>query len=169
MVWKRYNGRIIAVCAVILMLGMTSFFAGRGTECEGTQEEQQSDMAAEQEQQTPAPVVVGPDSTEAGQTGSDAEDVSEAGTSGEAEPEYDFGPVSYDLTSLPPMENRMYAAWEDNIYYRQYSDEDLEDGALWGEFSGITGTAKEIMCMEPGRQRPYPACEPVGHETLLSV
>lgn len=147
--WKRYNGRIIAVCAVIFMLGMTGFFAGRGTEYEGTQEEQQSDRAAEQEQQTPAPVVVEPDSTEAGQTGSDAEDVSEAGTSGEAEPEYDFGPVSYDLTRLPPMENRMYAAWEGNIYYRQYSDEDLEDGALWGGFSGITGTAKEIMCMEP--------------------
>ena len=149
MVWKRYNGRIIAVCAVIFMLGMTGFFAGRGTEREGTQEEQQSDTAAEQEQQTPAPVVVEPDSTEAEQAGSGAEDVSEAGTSGEAEPEYDFGPVSYDLTGLPPMENRRYAAWEGNIYYRQYSDEDLEDGALWGEFSGITGTAKEIMCMEP--------------------
>lgn len=149
MVWKKYNSRIIAVCAVILMLGMTGFFAGCGAEREGTQEEQQGDTAAEQEQQTPAPVVVEPDSTEAGQAGSDAADTSEAGTSGEAEPEYDFGPVSYDLTRLPPMENRMYAAWEGNIYYRQYSDEDLEEGALWGDFAGIPDTVKELMRMEP--------------------
>lgn len=132
MVWKRYNGRIIAVCAVIFMLGMTGFFAGRGAEREGTQEEQQSDTAAEQEQQTPAPVVVEPDSTEAGQAGLGAADASEAGTSGEAE--HDFAPVSYDLSKIPAMENRMYAAWEGNIYYRQYSDEDKEDGGLWAHF-----------------------------------
>ena len=75
MMWKKYNGRIAAVCVLILMLCMTIFPADSGTE-------------------------------------------------------HDFAPVSYDLTNLPPMENEMYAEWEGNIYYRQYSDEDMEDGGL---------------------------------------
>lgn len=137
MVWKKYNGRIAAVCILIFLLCVTGLSAGRGTEYEEAQKEQHSDTTAEQERETPAPVVVEPDTVESVQVGSGVE------------PEYDFGPVSYDLTRLPPMENGRYAEWEGNIYYRQYSDEDLEDGALWGEFSGITGTAKEIMCMEP--------------------
>lgn len=62
---------------------------------------------------------------------------------------YGCSPVSEDLSMLPAMENRVYAEWEDKIYYRQYSDEDLEDGALWGAFAGIPDTAKELMCMEP--------------------
>ncbi|MDE6405379.1 MAG: DUF5050 domain-containing protein [Lachnospiraceae bacterium] len=62
---------------------------------------------------------------------------------------YGCGPVSEDLSMLPAMENRVYAEWEGRIYYRQYSDEDLEDGALWGIFAGIPDTVKELMCMEP--------------------
>lgn len=61
---------------------------------------------------------------------------------------YDFGPISYDLTDIPAMENELYAAWEGRIYYRQYSDEDMEEGALWAEFSPIADTEKELMCME---------------------
>lgn len=62
--------------------------------------------------------------------------------------QYNFGPISYDLTNLPPMKNKLYAAWEGRIYYRQYSDEDMEEGGLWGHFSPIAGTEKELMCME---------------------
>lgn len=62
--------------------------------------------------------------------------------------QYNFGPVSYDLTNLPPMKNKLYAAWEGRIYYRQYSDEDMEEGGLWGDFSPIADTEKELMCME---------------------
>lgn len=32
--------------------------------------------------------------------------------------QYNFGPISYDLTNLPPMKNKLYAAWEGRIYYR---------------------------------------------------
>lgn len=62
---------------------------------------------------------------------------------------YKCSPVSADLSGIPAMENRRYAAWEGSIYYRQYSDEDLEDGALWGDFGDVPGTAKELMCMKP--------------------
>lgn len=62
--------------------------------------------------------------------------------------QYNFGPVSYDLANLAPMENKLYAKWEGRIYYRQYSDEDMEEGGLWGHFSPIAGTEKELMCME---------------------
>lgn len=62
--------------------------------------------------------------------------------------QYNFGPVSYDLANLSPMKNKLYAAWEGRIYYRQYSDEDMEEGGLWGHFSPITGAEKELMCME---------------------
>ncbi len=62
--------------------------------------------------------------------------------------QYNFGPISYDLTNLPPMKNKLYAVWEGRIYYRQYSDEDMEEGGLWGDFSPIAGTEKELMCME---------------------
>ncbi len=76
-------------------------------------------------------------------TDSIAEKTQEAGSA-----QYNFGPVSYDLTNLPPMKNKLYTAWEGKIYYRQYSDEDMEEGGLWGEFSPIAGTKKELMCVE---------------------
>lgn len=62
---------------------------------------------------------------------------------------YRCSPVSEDLSALPAMENRVYAGWEGNIYYRQYSDEDTDEGGLWAEFEPVPGTAKEIMCMKP--------------------
>ena len=62
---------------------------------------------------------------------------------------YDFGPVSYDLSDLPAMENKLYAEWEGNIYFRQYSDEDVEKGALWADFGDIPDTEKELMCLTP--------------------
>ena len=62
---------------------------------------------------------------------------------------YDFGPISYDLSALPAMENKLYAEWDGNIYFRQYSDEDIEKGALWANFGDIPDTEKEIMCLRP--------------------
>lgn len=64
-------------------------------------------------------------------------------------PAYDFSTVEYDLSAIPAMENEMYAAWDGGIYFRQYSDEDMEDGALWADFGPIADTEKELMRMEP--------------------
>ena len=61
---------------------------------------------------------------------------------------YGVSPISYDLSDLPPMENKLYAAWDGKIYFRQYSDEDMEEGGLWSEFSPVADTEKELMCME---------------------
>ncbi len=61
---------------------------------------------------------------------------------------YGVSPISYDLSNLPPMENKLYAAWDGKIYFRQYSDEDMEEGGLWSEFDAIADTEKELMCME---------------------
>lgn len=60
---------------------------------------------------------------------------------------YYFGPISYDLSKLPAMENEYYAEWDGNIYFRQYSDEDIEDGALWASFGEIHDSEKELMCL----------------------
>ena len=62
---------------------------------------------------------------------------------------YDFGPVTYDLSAVPDMENRLYAEWDGSIYFRQYSDEDIEKGALWANFGDIPDTEKELMCLAP--------------------
>ena len=62
---------------------------------------------------------------------------------------YGVSPISYDLSNLPPMENKLYAVWDGKIYFRQYSDEDMEEGGLWSEFDAIADTEKELMCMEP--------------------
>lgn len=61
---------------------------------------------------------------------------------------YGVSPISYDLSYLPQMENKLYAAWDGKIYFRQYSDEDMEEGGLWGEFDAVANTEKELMCME---------------------
>lgn len=61
---------------------------------------------------------------------------------------YGCSPVTEDLSELPAMENKLYAAWDGKIFYRQYSDEDMEDGGLWADFQPIAGTEKELMCME---------------------
>lgn len=68
---------------------------------------------------------------------------------GEGADLYDFGPVTYDLAAIPDMENRLYAEWNGNIYFRQYSDEDIEKGALWAGFGDIPDTVKELMCLTP--------------------
>lgn len=62
---------------------------------------------------------------------------------------YGCSPVTEDLSDIPPMENKLYAAWDGKIYYRQYSDEDMEEGGLWADFDPVADTAKELMCMEP--------------------
>ena len=97
------------------------------------------------------------------ESGSDEQDTQgDAGTSGK-KPEtevsevpaeenadlYDFGPVSYDLSALPAMENKLYAEWNGNIYFRKYSDEDIEKGALWANFDDMPNTEKELMCLTP--------------------
>lgn len=60
---------------------------------------------------------------------------------------YDYDPVSFNLSDLPEMENKLYAQWEGNIYFRQYSDEDVEKGALWANFDDVPDTEKELMCL----------------------
>lgn len=60
---------------------------------------------------------------------------------------YYFSPVSHDLSNLPAMENEYYVEWEGNIYFRQYSDGDIEDGALWASFTEIADSEKELMCL----------------------
>lgn len=62
---------------------------------------------------------------------------------------YDFSPVSFNLSEIPAMENKLYAEWDGNIYFRQYSDEDMEDGALWASFGEIADSEKELMCLSP--------------------
>lgn len=62
---------------------------------------------------------------------------------------YDFGPVSYDLSPLPAMENKLYAEWNGNIYFRQYSNEDIEKRGLNGNFGDMPDTGKELMCLTP--------------------
>lgn len=62
---------------------------------------------------------------------------------------YDRSPVSFDLSALPAMENRMYALWDGKVYFRQYTDESFEKGGLWANFEPIAGAEKELMCMEP--------------------
>lgn len=62
---------------------------------------------------------------------------------------YDFGPVSYDLSALPAMENKLYAEWDGNIYFRRYSDEDIGERGLNGNFDDMPDTEKELMCLAP--------------------
>ena len=62
---------------------------------------------------------------------------------------YDFSPVSFNLSEIPAMENKLYAEWDGNIYFRQYSDEDIDKGALWANFGDIPDTMKELMCLTP--------------------
>ena len=81
---------------------------------------------------------------------------------------YSFGPVSYDLSALPAMENKRYAKWNGNIYFRQYSDEDLEEGALWANFGYVPGTEKEIMCIEPDGTLTQVGTD-YGHGTMFIV
>lgn len=62
---------------------------------------------------------------------------------------YDRSPVSYDLSALPAMENRIYALWDGKVYFRQYTDESFEKGGLWANFKPTAGAEKALMCMEP--------------------
>ncbi len=41
-----------------------------------------------------------------------------------------------------------HAAWDGKIYFRQYSKEDTETGALCGLFGALPDTGKELMCMD---------------------
>ncbi len=62
---------------------------------------------------------------------------------------YGRSPVSYDLESLPAMENGLYALWEGRVYFRQYTDKSLAEGGLWADFEPLEGVEKALMCMEP--------------------
>ena len=81
---------------------------------------------------------------------------------------YDFGPVSYDLSALPAMENKLYAEWNGNIYFRRYSDEDIEKGALWASFGYVPNTEKEIMCLESDGTLTQVGTD-CGHGTMFIV
>ncbi len=67
----------------------------------------------------------------------------------ESETVYALNPVSYDLLALPAMENRLYALWKGDIYFRQYSNGDWADGALWADFEPSAAAGKALMCMKP--------------------
>ncbi len=62
---------------------------------------------------------------------------------------YGRSPVSYDLESLPAMENGLYALWDGKVYFRQMTDESLAEGGLWACFEPLEGVEKALMCMEP--------------------
>lgn len=154
--WRKYNGKA-AICMGILAACMAGPLAGCGSERDAALEEMPDRIAAESDQQEASSVMEEPGSPETEQTDSDEEEAQEslesmkpdAAAAKEDGTEYDFGPVSYDLTNLPPMENEMYAEWEGKIYYRQYSDEDMDDAGLWAAFLDTPYTEKELMCMEP--------------------
>lgn len=93
----------------------------------------ETDMSVDE----PEEETVEPDVTE---TESDAEASEE-----EDVVQYDCAPIIYDLTQLPAMKNEFYAEWEGKIYFRQYSEEDIEDDWLSGP---AADTEKELMCME---------------------
>lgn len=51
--------------------------------------------------------------------------------------------------ALPDMENGLYALWDGKVYFRQYTDESLEEGGLWADFKPIAGVEKALVCMGP--------------------
>ena len=65
--------------------------------------------------------------------------------------ELDYGvfPLSCDVSDLPPMKNEMYVPWDGKIYFRQYSDEDVESGSLWADFGFVSDREKKLMCINP--------------------
>lgn len=81
---------------------------------------------------------------------------------------YDCTPISYDLSALPAMESKLYAEWEGNIYFRQYSDEDIEKGALWASFGYVPATEKEIMYLKPDGTLTQAGTD-YGHGTMFIV
>ena len=43
----------------------------------------------------------------------------------------------------------MYVPWDGKIYFRQYSDEDVESGSLWADFGFVSDREKKLMCINP--------------------
>ena len=157
MVWKKYKSRKVhrmspCVCVAIVLLWMTGLLAGCGADHEAVAETQDDSEIISPETTLPEPDMSMEESDEE-TTEPDAAEietgVAETESDAEDAVQYDCEPISYDLTKLPAMENKMYAEWEGKIYFRQYSDEDMEEGALWAEFAPIADTEKELMCMEP--------------------
>ena len=143
MVWKKCKNRkthrmSLCVCMAVVLVWMTGLLAGCGADREAVEETRDNPGIISPETTLPEPDMSVDESDEE-TTEPDVEDTVQ----------YDCEPISYDLTNLPSMENTMYAEWEGKIYFRQYSDEDMEEGALWAEFAPIADTEKELMCMEP--------------------
>ncbi|MCI9373467.1 MAG: hypothetical protein HFI52_08700 [Lachnospiraceae bacterium] len=63
--------------------------------------------------------------------------------------DYEVFPLSCDVSDLPPMKNEMYVPWDGKIYFRQYSDEDVESGSLWADFGFVSDREKKLMCINP--------------------
>lgn len=152
---KKYNCQkkhrmSLCVCMGIVLVWMTVLLAGCGADREAVAETQDDPGIVSPETALPE-TDISVDESEEETTEPDAvETESDAEASVEEDAaQYDCEPISYDLTKLPAMENKMYAEWEGKIYYRQYSDEDMEEGALWAEFAPTADTEKELMCMEP--------------------
>ena len=56
----------------------------------------------------------------------------------------------YELGELPPMENKYFAEYGGNIYFRQYNADSFMEGALWAGYEYTTEpmVAKNLMCMD---------------------
>lgn len=52
--------------------------------------------------------------------------------------------------SIPAMNNEYYTQWDGNIYFRQYSDKSMDEGALFANYSPNhdENVPKDIMCMD---------------------
>ncbi len=56
----------------------------------------------------------------------------------------------YAINKLPAMDNRYYAKWGENIYFRQYNAASVKEGELWADFeySPKAFVEKDLMCMD---------------------
>lgn len=166
MVWKKYNerGQRTLVIGVALLVGCLTGCGWQdvaaGEEAVGETIGRDLDIQSEvsvSEPETSVPESDAPASESVASVPESDASVSEpteelqSGMTVHAEfdENYDFGPMAYDLTKLPAMENKLYAEWDGRIYYRQYSGEDMEEGGLWADFAPIAYARKELMCIEP--------------------
>lgn len=55
-----------------------------------------------------------------------------------------------NVDTLPEMNNKLYAKWENNIYYRRYNAASMKEGELWADFgySEEPLVEKDLMCMD---------------------
>ena len=142
--WRRYRNSRPVLCRIMAILLSAGCLTGCGVK--NASAGQESTAAEETEAENTVRQEAEPDADEQNPVQDESGSEPESGTDIEL---YGCSPVTDDLSDIPAMENKLYAAWDGKIYYRQYSDEDMEDGGLWADFQPIADTEKELMCMEP--------------------